>query len=457
MDLMLERLWHLQEDELASLATIVATCGLSAALAEAENDKQPGSSSLTDQHHNHSKRLSSIGVLRNKKDEPELPSLDKFLVKRLTRLEKEVQEAKDARIKENLENMNSTEKEKSVSSAEFDSDLGSVLVKKHSSKSEKKMEEAKKTSINNLDKIQRGVKADVIDVPLDKFLVKHLSKLEREVLEAKNKISIEHRVDDVASTTQTQVFCDGKPLDKENIDLNKNEKKEMETQSLDELLVKPVHRLEREKMQAPSLGNEYVSKHYRNRRKDASVEEGDSLDILVKHVSRLEKEKIEMGSKEPLVKVKRNELGDGQNSLDQILVKHKSRLEKEKAAFLTDKSGVETKHVMTRREMRVRDLQEAWGGLSLGSSMGIQEPLEKVRRLEKEKTAFLADKSGDEAKHVMIRREMRERELQEAWGGLSLGNSIRPHLSRLQRDKAAWLKAEEEEKRKHVEEEIARV
>ncbi|KAA8545790.1 hypothetical protein F0562_020759 [Nyssa sinensis] len=63
-----------------------------------------------------------------------------------------------------------------------------------------------------------------------------------------------------------------------------------------------------------------------------------------------------------------------------------------------------------------------------------------------------AQQSDDQIKHsVVARREARERELQEAWGGLGLGNSIRPHLSRLERDKAAWLKAEEEERRQAME------
>ncbi|XP_058106220.1 MDIS1-interacting receptor like kinase 1-like isoform X2 [Magnolia sinica] len=46
---------------------------------------------------------------------------------------------------------------------------------------------------------------------------------------------------------------------------------------------------------------------------------------------------------------------------------------------------------------------------------------------------------------IQKRVEKQERELQEAWGGLSLGNSIRPHLSKLEREKAAWKRAEEEE------------
>ncbi|XWS62982.1 hypothetical protein CRYUN_Cryun06bG0057500 [Craigia yunnanensis] len=39
VEMMLERLKRLQEDELSSLATIVATCGLNASLEEIENTK----------------------------------------------------------------------------------------------------------------------------------------------------------------------------------------------------------------------------------------------------------------------------------------------------------------------------------------------------------------------------------------------------------------------------------
>jgi hypothetical protein len=35
----------------------------------------------------------------------------------------------------------------------------------------------------------------------------------------------------------------------------------------------------------------------------------------------------------------------------------------------------------------------------------------------------------------VARREVRERELREAWGGLSLGNSVKRHLSKLEQDK----------------------
>lgn len=63
-----------------------------------------------------------------------------------------------------------------------------------------------------------------------------------------------------------------------------------------------------------------------------------------------------------------------------------------------------------------------------------------------------AQQPDHRVKHSVTRREAKERELQEAWGGLSLRNSVLRHISRLERDKDAWLKAEEEERRRDMEE-----
>ncbi|KAG8097576.1 hypothetical protein GUJ93_ZPchr0013g35151 [Zizania palustris] len=47
---------------------------------------------------------------------------------------------------------------------------------------------------------------------------------------------------------------------------------------------------------------------------------------------------------------------------------------------------------------------------------------------------------------VEERRRARQKELMDAWGGVGLGNSMKPHLSKIERDKVAWRKAEEEQK-----------
>ncbi|OMO63347.1 hypothetical protein COLO4_32543 [Corchorus olitorius] len=447
VEIMFERLKCLKEDELSSLATIVATCGLNAALAEVENTKvtdHPSASAL-----NFARRTSSIGPGKLKKTnhcgqiDSELPSLDKVLVKHMTKLEREVQEARSRRnatrdggsgkmdsslvnsdiissetvlqvegilvkqssSEEEIEEPVDHKKSDTDTSVDAISDLGSILVK-HSSKLEKEIQEAKRNFGNTYEvngkkggamsnRVPSHKKGDIQEVPsLDKFLVKHVSRLEREVEEAKNrrkndlvekdKVAHEKEVLSEKNSHSTS----GKVIGKENINLNKEVDRTQSEESLDKILVKPVHRLEREKMQALSSGSNYGN-HRNNRNGGNNVTECESLDkVLVKHVSRLEKEKMRFNANEEVPKMRRGSStvnmppASEDGGLDQILVKHKSRLEKEKMAA--------------------------------------------------------AEQPNDQVRLSVSRREARERELQEAWGGLSLGNSIRPHFSRLERDKASF-------------------
>ncbi|KAI3712297.1 hypothetical protein L1987_70848 [Smallanthus sonchifolius] len=288
VDMMLQRLRCLKEEELASLATIVATCGLNAALAEAEN---------------------GLGVVNGGgqvSSKESLPGLDKVLVKRLTRLEREIQDAKTAKSKETLHKDNKITKQ----SEAVVPDLGSMLTK-HTSKLEKELEEIKKKCGNEYEPAHKGKTSERLkqdmnnnNIPsLGEVLVKRVSRLEKEVQDAKKE--------------------------KENVDFNKEK-----------------------------------------RRKEKVMND------------------------------------DNVESLDRVLVKHVSRLEKEKMAF--------------------GDMKE--------------EVKEKV-------AADVAEPDNQIKNPLAAKREARERELQEAWGGMSFGNSIRPHVSRLQRDKAAWIKAEEAERR----------
>ncbi|CAI9286933.1 unnamed protein product [Lactuca saligna] len=311
VDMMLERLKSLKEEELASLATIVATCGLNAALAEAQNGGGGGKAS-------------------RKQHEEEHPGLDKFLVKRLTKLEKEIQDAKNAKNdKTKVEKVDDIQEEKTST----EGGLEGILVK-HYSKLEKEIQEAKK---NNFDKNKKDLKKVEVEVvpELGSMLMKHTSKLVKEIEEAKRKCGSEYEY----------------------------EKK-----------VKRSERLKQEMKETPSLG-----------------------EVLVKRVSRLEREVLEAkkekenvnGNKE---RVKEKE-DNGVESLEKILVKPKLKVERVKVV----------------------------GGF---------------------------EESGEQMKNPLVaKREARERELEAAWGGMSFGNSIRPGLSRLQREKAAWIKkAEEEEK-----------
>ncbi|KAJ7967552.1 Myosin-2 heavy chain-like protein [Quillaja saponaria] len=469
VDMMTERLKCLHEDELSSLATIVATCGLNAALAEVQNIKLHNPDFATDctsaltlnlppsTSGSRNPKYHTDGQTRKKQVECDLPSLDKFLVKHMTKLEREVEAAKSSRKNELEVNGGNSDKSVNGTQSETIPNFGSVLVKHHS-KFEKDIEEAKKKAVNdfemghknfdnditssqampdlgsilikhssklekeievtkrngggNLDmtnrKGVRGVQKDVTEVPsLDKFLVKHVSRLEKEVQEAKNRrtsdanneVSLKHdnlkkKIDLTAPVEQNPSSCsDEASTGKENINLNKKidtnsdieknecmldtgvnyvngEIKEKED-SLDRILIKPVHRLEREKIQALALGNNREDYRQRKKQGGASVADCESLDkVLVKHVSRLEKEKMRFSSEEETVNVKRSnrnmhsETNEG-GGLDHILVKPKSRLEREKMAAAQHPED-QIRPSVSRRETRERELQEAWGGLSLG-------------------------------------------------------------------------------------------
>ncbi|XP_021892257.1 uncharacterized protein LOC110810398 [Carica papaya] len=358
-----------------------------------------------------------------------IPELRRILVKHSMKFEREIEEAKK-NAGESFGTAHENSNRELVSS-EAIPDLGSMLVK-HSSKLEKEIEETKRNFANayetNDKRKGRTEKGGMVNRPelpsLDKFLVKHVSRLEKEVMQARNRSKIDDEGSNAAALKKTadssalgseeqkdDSFCSGR-LEKENIDSNKavyermtvSEKelkvnpKEPTINSLEKILVKPLHRLEKEKMKASLLGIKYEKNRLRRRGND--VTDYESLDkVLIKHVPRLEKEKMRFNAaEEEVTKVKKNSTNvqlhiNEEGSLDQILVKHKSRLEREKTA-----------------------------------AKGAEQP-------------------GDQTRISISRKEARERELQEAWGGLSLGNSMKPHVSKLQRDKAAWIEAEEEERR----------
>ncbi|KNA04984.1 hypothetical protein SOVF_194590 isoform B [Spinacia oleracea] len=356
--MMLERLKCLKEEELASLATIVATCGLNAALADTGSHRMEDKNAATDMNY-----LMNRGA-RQKQVEPELPSLEKFLVKKMTKLEKEVQEAKNARKAESKRDGDGKLNNPQVSNGNIDDkrfsvdtvpDLGSVLVK-NSSKFEKEMEEAKKSQkLSDLESRRtlkdgkcRQLKQEVAEVPsLDQILIKHVSRLEKEVQEAKKWRQNDFHI--TSGTGKSSILSS--QSQKENINSN----------------------------------TESYKKHNEG--------ESESLDkILVKHVSKLEKEKMEFGSKEVKKKVTEPLKEPSGGGLDQILIKHKSRLEREKSAALEQAEDRYT-YSKSRREARERELLDTWGGIGLSHSIRPH-----VSRLERDKAAWL--KAEEEEKQA---------------------------------------------------------
>ncbi|KAM7250075.1 hypothetical protein ACFE04_021958 [Oxalis oulophora] len=377
IDMMVERLKCLDEDELSSIATIVATCGLNAALAQVESNK------LQDPFAPAPRRISSFGssikensnleesldgtaVKRNNLETEAIPDLGSMLIKHTSRLQKEIEEAKKNHGKE-FENIKKSGNKVSCHMNEDVSEIPSLdkFLAKDTSRLQKEIEEAKKNrgkeyeNIKKLEsKVPRHMKEDASEIPsLDKFLVKHVSRLEKEVQEARNSRKNDLVNEQKVANLKKKVDSSNKSFSynhgltgKENLDSNNN----TDCESLDK--------------------------------------------VLVKHVSRLEKEKMNANASEQVIikaKASGQRIMNEEESLEQILVKH-------------DKP-------------------------KLGMEKIMAAPTEKQEE--------------DQSRIYVSRREARNRELQEAWGGLSLGNSIKPHVSKLEREKAAWTKAEEEERK----------
>ncbi|KAA8545791.1 hypothetical protein F0562_020758 [Nyssa sinensis] len=273
---------------LLHLLLLLRTCGLNAALAEAENSKQhdldPAADNATASALNVAQRTSSFGAgtttnsnvenfmdgqMRRKQVEAELPSLDKFLVKHLTKLEREVQEAKNRRKIEPIEGARMSD------STSITPDASN------------RYDEVGK---ENIDLNKKGDKKLEME---QKEIMLTLPPQNTTDCSGDSLIQIKQEISDSAEAL---------PLDDA-----KDESKETE-HCLEKILIKPVHRLEREKMQALSLGRDYRS--HRNQKKHGGndVPDCESLDkVLVKHVSRLEKEKMQIGAMKEAVKLKRKD------------------------------------------------------------------------------------------------------------------------------------------------------
>ncbi|KAG9440254.1 hypothetical protein H6P81_020419 [Aristolochia fimbriata] len=427
VNMMLDRLRFLHEEELSSLATIVATCGLNEALHEEESKQQHGLEPFGTNHVDGQKR---------KQELTELPSLEKFLVKHVSKLEREVQEAKNARqsnqVEEKGENVKvSATVSNATSLSDFVPDLGSILVK-HKSRLEKEIEEAKKrekTSDKGPEEMKLKIEQDA----------EQFEKLERTATgdrkTGKENIKFNIIKSDVH---ENQVGVEKKkvgvvfPPDHMAVrQLSRIERAKLEameafpdTDSLGRVLIKHVSRLEREKMAASANDKLFTGQ---GKRQNSKGREIDGLDkILIKHVSRLEKEKKAFGTEEGL-KLEQHrrkpepEVGDLEG-LEKVLVKPVSRLEREKKAGKSE-----------REKLYTCANEDASGEILVMHQS----------RVEKEKGSLIM---ADNIKHSETRRAAREREMLEAWGGLSLGNSVKPHLSRLEKEKAAWKRAEEEQK-----------
>ncbi|KAJ0077341.1 hypothetical protein Patl1_35331 [Pistacia atlantica] len=180
-------------------------------------------------------------------------------------------------------------------------------------------------------------------------------------------------------------------------------------------------------------------------RRKEDVQDVPSLDkYLVKHVSRLEKEVQEARSR-------RNNDPIGSRVIDSTEKKSLTSVPKSEKNEISFSNRVVGKENIDLNKEDARFSENEHKGVKAGTEKTV-DSLDKilvkpVHQTQREKVATAAQEPEVQIRYSVSRREARERELQETWGGLSLGNSIRPHLSKLERDKAAWIKAEEEERR----------
>ncbi|PUZ38025.1 hypothetical protein GQ55_9G164100 [Panicum hallii var. hallii] len=530
VSIMLERLKALHEDELASLAVIVATSGLNTALQsergkyhETDPVNNISAGSLRSQSRRYSTAASLVDVQGPKKEvASELPSLDKFLVKHLSKLEREVQEARETSrkatsIKSVAHDAPNRFSSSNAKAAESTSDLGSILVK-HVSKLEKEVLEAKKNNQSiHLKGSYKDVKAS------DVQSANKEPEFNRTQLEDENKSDLKGSCDSKRSgedSNHIQDFSDYVQEDKENRSLYSHqlppsgamgrqggkrltriEAAKLEALKsfctvdgntldvgLDKVFIKPIHRLEKEKREARE-GQTNVHKHPEKHGQSTTVSEGLD-DILVKHVSRLEREKIDYKKRNPLgegwTNVPHDQRKNGNNaqpfeSLDQVLVKHVSRLEREKMEYEkrnvlgggtnmqnekqrpcnSDIAADSLDQVLVKNISRLEKEKiehEKDGGMILlkksdaqctdGAAGSLADIfVKRPTKLEQAKLASAAEETPASGLNpVLERRRAREKELLDAWGGMGLGNSMKPHVSKIERAKAAWRIAENEQK-----------
>ncbi|TKV92572.1 hypothetical protein SEVIR_9G170300v4 [Setaria viridis] len=533
VSIMLERLKALHEDELASLAVIVATSGLNAALQsdrgkyhETDPANNISAGSLRSQSRRYSTAASFVDVQRPKKEvASELPSLDKFLVKHLSKLERDVQEAREASrkvtsVKSVAHDAHSQFSSSNAKAAESTSDLGSILVK-HVSKLEKEVLEAKKN--NQSFHLVKGSCKDVKASDVQSRNRESEFNRTQSDSEAENKSDLKGSCDSKRSdedSNQIQDFSDYVQEDKENRSLYSHqlppsgakgrqggrrltriEAAKLEAlksfctlddnaldAGLDKIFVKPIHRLEKEKREARERQTN-VYKHPEKHAQSTTVTEGLD-DILVKHVSRLEREMIDYKKRNALVEgwtnISHDQRKNGNSaksseSLDQVLVKHVSRLEREKMEFekrnalgggtnmQNDKqrpcnsvtaldsldqilvkhvSGLEKEKIEHEKERSMTLLKKSHTQCTDGAAGSLADIfVKRPTKLEQAKLASAAEeKLASGLNPVEERRRAREKELLDVWGGMGLGNSMKPHVSKIERDKAAYRIAEAEQK-----------
>ncbi|KAH9328994.1 hypothetical protein KI387_001102, partial [Taxus chinensis] len=417
-------------------------------------------------------------------------SLDQVLVKRISKLEKEKKEA--AATANMFEAQKATKSIRSFTNEHCTLGLADILKKQtptmkdsflkgyvngRGNKDANMIGDIPSSDIKQTNISKRESKDQIES--LDKILVKRMSRLEKEKAAAAAFVKAHDAQRSLASTNSEIQDCNGHDFVRTHRmntqdTTNENASKYSED-GVTSVVEKPgfIH-------SGNNPNAEIVSQH-----DSSSVAVPDSASALIKQVSKFHQETgaakrasttiPSIRRKEPLHDEKAEE------SLDKVLVKHVSRLEREKlAASIKQTSGnssttstmssvvFEGRHPNQHRESQIQsngvsnpenietstkpdaDIQGSRCEISHSSCTKSRQvkqgdgnitetseanpfPLgiKKMSRLEIEKqqaVAFAA--SGNDP--WQRRRNTRDQELQSVWGGVGLGNSLRPHVSKLE-------------------------
>ncbi|CAM6041252.1 unnamed protein product [Sphagnum compactum] len=332
--------------------------------------------------------------------------------------------------------------------------LGDILVK-HVSRLEAEkaaaLAAAKSAADGGRKEQKRRLSVIVSDVPdLGGMFVRHLSRLEREKQQA----------------LESKAF-EPPPVNSVLAPVNQN------IEPLEKMGVKKISRLETEKQLA--AGREEKEKEFA-RRTDRRVSMSRKLGMnesLIKHKSKLEKE-VEAArarrmshsasdnkngsSASPPKKARNNTTFNSApgSSLSDILVKHKSRLEREKEAAkaaellcgqtnsTSESCKAESASAAAVAATDLANKEDVEANDNVRVAKKVMQPgladvaVQKLSKLEMEKQAMAQDP------WERRRPSFKAKEIEDLWAGISLGDTLKRHVSKLEQEQAAWRQAEEE-------------
>ncbi|MCO5566377.1 hypothetical protein L7F22_020054 [Adiantum nelumboides] len=346
------------------------------------------------------------------------------------------------------------------------SDLGSILVK-HVSRLQREVQAAKDTSRLSQAEGQKGSggRQKVAHVEsLDQILVKHVSKLEKEKLaaaQARRKMTSETpELENSPTEVCTQNgFCkEVKEDGRSALERDRKTLCEVTNISCDSNL-KQVPTREKEKQLASTMPADlHAANVNKVHSESAKTLDGagstvqldcDPGSILVKHVSRLEKEKqmAKALAQDPGKKGDKSKQSC-QVGLGDILVKRLSRLEIEKAKALRtgEKEFQSDENSYPASLHSDNENDETGRAANSGSDAGPWRLSNAQKSLQLQGTwggpAMLREPPLIRS-NATRRKSLREKQLEEAWGGVSLGNALKRHVSKLEKEQAAWRCAED--------------